>query len=112
MVWPPQNPDLNNSELVWDNMNKQKYSLNPQKNYDTFSTCQTEKLRTIRRTAAVYKAKDGHTNWLSVFCLLYFMTITDWFKKYIDVISFEYILILFLVPMTSLYSKYTDGRLL
>ena len=68
MVWPPQSPDLNIMESVWDYMKRQKQlrRRNPQKNCGNFSkmqeqpTCQVpEKLcaGVPRRTAAVLKTK-------------------------------------------------------
>ena len=74
MVWPPQSPDLNIMESVWDYMKRQKQlrRRNPQKNCGNFSkmqeqpTCQVpEKLFAEKKSVLRIdlKAKRGHTKY-------------------------------------------------
>ena len=75
MVWPPQSPDLNIIEFVWDSMKRQKYLRQPSSTGDLWLVLQdvwnnlpAEFLPKLcasvpRRIDAVLKAKGGHTKY-------------------------------------------------
>ena len=72
MAWPPQSPDLNIIESVWDNMKRQKDLRKPTSTEDLWLVIQdvwnnlpAEFLQKLcasvpRRIDAVLKAKGGH----------------------------------------------------
>lgn len=75
MNWPPQSPDLNIIEHVWEYLNKKKVEYNPRNAEQCFQILKrewdnipqnfiTNLYKSIpRRIAAVIKAKGGHTKY-------------------------------------------------
>ena len=76
MVWPPQSPDLNIIESVWDYMKRQKDLRKPTSTehlwlvlQDVWNNLPAEFLQKLcaslpRRIDAVLKANGGHTKYL------------------------------------------------
>ncbi|MGH0124727.1 UNVERIFIED_CONTAM: hypothetical protein FKN15_019033 [Acipenser sinensis] len=75
MVWPPQSPDLNIIESVWDYMKREKQLRLPKSTeelwlvlQDVWANLPAEFLQKLcasvpRRIDAVLKAKGGHTKY-------------------------------------------------
>jgi transposase len=75
MVWPPQSPDLNIIESVWDYMKRKKHLRLPKSTeelwlvlQDVWANLPAKCLQILcasvpRRIDAVLKAKGGHTKY-------------------------------------------------
>ena len=76
MVWPPQSPDLNIMESVWDYMKRQKKNCGNFSKMQEQPTCQVPETLCAGvpwRTAAVLKAKLLTLNIDFICCLLNFV---------------------------------------
>lgn len=94
MVWPPQSPDLNIIESVWDFMKRQKDLRKPTSTEDLWLVLQdvwnnlpAEFLQKLcasvpRRIDAVLKAKGGHTKyWFDLdFSSVHSLHFVNWWK--------------------------------
>ena len=94
MVWPPQSPDLNIIESVWDYMKRQKDLRKPTSTehlwlvlQDVWNNLPAEFLQKLcaslpRRIDAVLKAKGGHTKyWFDLdFSSVHSLHFVNWWK--------------------------------
>ena len=72
MTWPPQSPDLNPIEMVWDELDrrvKEKQRTSAQHIWELLQDCKTLLVKLVERMPRVFKAVIKFVQTFDLYCI-------------------------------------------